>query len=246
MEINAPFYVLDVNGRLVPAKFLVAPDGRYVTNPNKKLNTINRFDNHYFNADASEIRDANPGNYLVVPYNYTLGHAMQFANDLNNAASQGLSPNMMMARAFTGEGSQNLQRTYQNADGSMTYAGASVPMFQDAASFHLGFVADRTGYGPTLAQIGGSAYDLGAQGINWAFGNITARKAWDNNARNMHSIAGGTDFANSYVPGPNAFNPGGLLEQGYIPPSVANPDRNALNNFLNPYSASIGRNALIF
>jgi len=157
MEVRAPFYVLNVNNKLVPSKFLVGPNGQYVPNPNSSLNTINPRNNHYLNADASEIRNANPGNYLVVPYNYTLGHAIQFVSDVSNAASQDVSPNMMMAWAFTGGGSQNLQRTYQSADGSMTYGGDSVPMFQDAASFHLGFVADRTAYGPTLAQIGGSA-----------------------------------------------------------------------------------------
>ena len=138
---------------------------------------------------------------------------------------------MMMAWAFTGGGSQNLQRTYQSADGSMTYGGDSVPMFQDAASFHLGFVADRTAYGPTLAQIGGSAYDLLAQSPNWWNDKITLRQAWDNNIRNMHSIAAGDTFANSYVPGPNVFNPGGVLEQGYVPQSNINQDRNALNAF---------------
>lgn len=144
MEVRAPFYVLDVNNKLVPAKFLVGPNGQYVSNPNGTLNTINPRDNHYFNADGSENRNANPGNYLVVPYNYTLGHAIQFASDVNNAATQGVSPNAMMLAAFIGRGSQNLQRTYQNADGSTSYAGASVPMFQDAASFHLGFVSDLT------------------------------------------------------------------------------------------------------
>ena len=148
MEINAPFYVMNEKDELVPAKFLVGPDGQYITNPNSSLNTINWRATRYFNADGSEIRNANPANYLVVPYNYTLGQAIQFSNDINNAASQDISPNMMMAWAFTGGGSQNLQRTYQNADGNITYGGDSVPMFQDAASFHLGFVSDLTGYGP--------------------------------------------------------------------------------------------------
>jgi hypothetical protein len=246
MDIIAPFYVKDQRKRLVPAKFLLGPDGQYIINPNRTLNTINSLNNRYFNADGSEIPNANPENYLVVPYNYTLGHAMQFASDVINAPSLGISPDLMMVAAFTKWGSQNLQATYQNSDGSMTYGGDYVPMFQDAASFHLGFIADRTGYGPTLAQIGGGAYDLGAQGVNWAFGNITARKAWDNNARNMNSIAGGADLANSYVPGPNPFNPGGMLEQGFVPQPDAGLNRNALNAFLNPNSASIGRNALTF
>jgi len=245
MRINAPFYVKNTADKLVPAKFLVGPNGQYVPNPNKTLNTINPRDNHYFNADGSEISNANPGNYLVVPYNYTLGHAVQFANDVNNAASQDVSPDTMMAWAFTGKGSQNLQRTYQNADGSMTYGGDSVSMFQDAASFHLGFVAHRAGYGRTLGQIGGSAYDLFAQPKNWWNDKITLRQAWDNNIRNMHSIAAGDAFANSYIPGGIPFNPGGMLEQGYVPQSSDDLDRNALNAFLNPNSGSIDRNALI-
>jgi hypothetical protein len=246
MEVYAPFYVKNTKNRLVPAKFLVSPNGQYVSNPNRTLNTINLRNNHYFNADGSEIPNANPGNYLVVPYNYTLGHAIQFASDVNNAAAQGVSPNTMMAAAFTGWGSQNLQGTYQNADGGMTYDGDYVPMFQDATSFHLGLVSALTGYGPTSAQIAGSLYDLPAQGKNWFLGNVTLKQAWDNNIRNMHSIAAGDAFANSYAPGPNAFNPGGLLEQGYVPQVDANQDRNALNAFLNPNSGSIGKNALIF
>jgi hypothetical protein len=63
MEINAPFYVKNEEGKLVPAKFLAGPDGQYITNPNSSLNTINWRATQYFNADGSEIRNANPGNY---------------------------------------------------------------------------------------------------------------------------------------------------------------------------------------
>ena len=115
MQVNAPFYVRNIRDRLVPAKFMVGQDGQYVTNPNATPNTISRYSNRYYNADGSEIRNANPGNYLVVPHNYMLGHAIQFASDVNNAASYGVSPNTMMVAAFVGPGSQNLQRTYRNA-----------------------------------------------------------------------------------------------------------------------------------
>ena len=131
MRINTPFYVHNEKDELVPAKFLVGPDGQYITNPNTTPNTINWRATHYFNADGSELRYANPGNYLVVPYNYTLGQASQFVSDLNDAVSEEVSPDMMMAAAFVGKGSQNLQRTYQNADGSMTYGGFFVPIFED-------------------------------------------------------------------------------------------------------------------
>ncbi len=246
MQVNAPFYVRNIHDRLVPAKFMVGQDGQYVTNPNATPNTISRYSNRYYNADGSEIRNANPGNYLVVPHNYMLGHAIQFASDVYNAASYGVSPNTMMVAAFVGPGSQNLQRTYRNAGGSMTYAGASVPMFQDAASFHLGLVSELTGYGPTAAQVAGSLYDLPAQGANWVNGKLSFRQAWDNNARNMNSIAAGADFSRSYVPAPNPFDPGGALEQPYVPQPADTPDRNALNNFLNPASGSLLGNALNF
>lgn len=60
------FYVKDFDSghpedeKLVPAKFLIGLDGRPVVNPNNTLNTINKLDNHYFNADGTEIHDANP------------------------------------------------------------------------------------------------------------------------------------------------------------------------------------------
>ncbi len=239
MPINAPFYVKDTDEKLVPGKFLVGPDGQYVVNPNSTANTIHHSDNHYFNADGTEIRNANPNNYLVVPYNYTLGRAVQFANDVNNAPMYGISPNLMTGAAFTGPGSQNLQTAYQNIDGSVTRNGTHVPMFQDAASFHLGFVSALTGFGPTLAKIGGSGLDLPAQGLNWAQGNITLGQAWDNNTRNMNSIAAGADYAGSYVPGPNPSNPHGALDQDYIAQPQASASQNALNSFLSASSGAL-------
>ena len=64
MEINAPFYVKDVNKYLVPAKFLVGVDGNYIVNPNRRPNTISQWNEHYYNADGTEIANANPNNYL--------------------------------------------------------------------------------------------------------------------------------------------------------------------------------------
>ena len=48
-----------------------------------------------------------------------------------------------------------------------------------------------------------------------------------------------------YVPGPNPFNPGGLLEQGYVPQPDAASSTNALAAFANPNSGRFNRNALI-
>lgn len=216
MEIDAPFYVRDRSKKLVPAKFLVGPDGQYVRNPNTSPNTISSLDNHYFNRDGSEIKNRNPDTYLVVPYNYTLGRAVRFADDVNDAPSYDISPTGMMIGAFVGPGSQNLQTAYQNLDGTTARNGTHVPMFQDAASFHLGFVAALTGYGPSAAQIGGSLYDALAQGMNLAKGKIALGQAWDNNARNMNTIAAGAGYAEGYVPGPNPSNPYSVLDQDYI------------------------------
>ncbi len=55
MRINAPFYVKNTADKLVPAKFLVGPNGQYLTNPNETLNTLHWTHNRYFNADGSEI-----------------------------------------------------------------------------------------------------------------------------------------------------------------------------------------------
>jgi hypothetical protein len=240
MEINAPFYVKDYDRRLVPAKFLVGPDGQYVRNPNSSLNTISQMDNHYFNANGTEIQNANPNNYLVVPYNYTLGHAIQFAGGVNNAPFHGTSPARTMVEAFSGDGSQNLQRAYQGLDGSSIQGGTHVPMFQDAASFHLGLVSALTGFGPAAAQIAGSAYDFKAQVPNWWNGKIAAGQAWDNNMRNMNTIAAGADYAGGYVPGPNPSNPNGALDRDYIDrPQPAALGQNALNSFLNPGSGAL-------
>ena len=156
------FYVKDFDKdhpnreKLVPAKFLLGLDGEPVPNPNHILNVINKLDNHYFNADGTEIHDANPHNYLVVPVNYSVSMATAFADVLAQVDEQDLSPTAFMAMAFIPGGSEDLQRTYKNADGSMTFNGKPVPMFQDAASFHLGVVAQLTGYGSALAEIGGS------------------------------------------------------------------------------------------
>ncbi|MHB1676988.1 MAG: hypothetical protein ACYCSS_05550 [Sulfuriferula sp.] len=192
-------------GNLVPAKFLIGLDGLPVVNPNSTPNTVNSKDNHYFNADGTTIFDANPHNYLVVPANYSISMATTFAYGLTRLDEQGLSPTAFMAMAFIPGGSEDLQKTYQNVDGSMTFAGVQVPMFQDAASFHLGIVAQLTGYGSALAEIGGSLVDIPSQsyliGKHYIeefvslFGTaeidaaLTVPQACKNNERNRESIA---------------------------------------------------------
>lgn len=187
------FYVKDfVDGhpeqeKLVPAKFLIGLDGKPVGNPNYRPNTVNALDNHYYHADGTEIHDANPHNYLVVPANYSISMATAFVDILVQVDKQGLSPIEFLAMSFIRGGAEDLQRTYKNADGTMTFSGNFIPMFQDAASFHLGIVAQLTGYGASLAEIGGSAVE------------IFSRSSSSNNDRNMHSIAFGAAYIQSHI-----------------------------------------------
>lgn len=187
------FYVKDFDGehpeleKLVPAKFLIGLDGKPVENPNSTLNTINKLDNHYFNADGTEIYEANPHNYLVVPVNYSIYTAMDFAHRINRGDGLDFNSTELMINAFLPKGGENLQRTYQNVDGCMTQGGKFVPMFQDVASFHLGIVAELSGYGASLAEIGGSAVE------------IFSRTSSSNNDRNMHSIAAGAAYIQSHI-----------------------------------------------
>ena len=88
-------------------------------------------------------------------------------------------------------------------------------MFQDAASFHLGMVAQLTGYGATLAEDGGSAFEFISRAWDEVrryyseFKNhfIPTEIPWlpalsmsdSNNDRNMHSIAAGATYIQSHI-----------------------------------------------
>ena len=241
MEVNAPFYVMNCGEKLVPAKFLVGPDGQYVRNPNASPNTIHPLDNHYFNRDGSEIRNCNPDTYLVVPYNYTLGRAVRFADDVNDAPCTIFLPRHDDCGIRRDQVLRICRRPIENLDGSATRDGIHVPMFQDAASFHSDSSPISPGTAQLCAQIGGSAYDLLAQGINWVKGKITLGQAWDNNARNMNSIAAGVGYAGGYVPGPNPSNPRWTLDQGYAGQPQTPTDQNVLNSFISPNSGALLR-----
>lgn len=114
------FYVKDFDSKhpeqekLVPAKFLFGLDGQPVENPNSAPNTVNALNNHYYNADGTEIHDANPHNYLVVPANYSISMATAFAHELTQVDEQGLSTIESMVRAFKTKGSEDLQRDFQH------------------------------------------------------------------------------------------------------------------------------------
>ena len=213
------FYVKDFDNehpekeKLIPAKFLIGLDGQPVVNPNSTLNIVNALNNHYFNVDGTEIHDANPHNYLVVPASYSIRTATEYAHLINRADE--ISATKSMVEDFFPGGNEDLQKRYRNADGSMTLGRKPVPMFQDAASFHLGIVAQLTEYGPTLAEDGGTVVEILSQGktklIHYAeeFSNIftpttvEAALSWSNeksnNERNKHSIEGGAEYIQKHI-----------------------------------------------
>lgn len=196
------FFVKNMNDELVPAKFLTDENGNPVKNPNTDLNTINSRDNHYFDSLGNECKNKNPDNYLVVPINYSFKDAVNFSNTINyinsiepgNTATNIVSSYLMISN-FVANGDQNLQANYQNADGSMTVHGSYVPMFQDAASFHLGVVSELTGYGALDAQIGGSLYEIPAQITS----SLSMSTLANNTMRNNNSITGGAQFVEKNI-----------------------------------------------
>jgi hypothetical protein len=117
-SVDAPFYVKSKSGALVPAKFLTDVDGNPVINPNQTSNpAYSQQYLQYYTADGQVIQNPNPNNYLVVPDNYSLETTASFVRDVawvDQAPGAGLA---YMISSFVGTGSQNLQRTYMNADG---------------------------------------------------------------------------------------------------------------------------------
>ena len=111
MPINAPFYVKAKNGTLVPEKFLADTNGNLVVNSNATPNPVySKARLQYYTVDGQIIENANPNNYLVVPYNYSLQTTASFAKDVawtDDTPGAGLP---YMIAAFSGPGSQNLQR----------------------------------------------------------------------------------------------------------------------------------------
>ena len=199
VQAIAEFYVKDSNGYLVPAKLLTETDGTLVCNPNSSPNPITSGSYGYFDANGNElsVNDANPSNALVVPVNYTINQAISFADTVSGVHS---ADSYSMTNAFLPGGSQDLQRTYQNASGVVSSNQSFVGMFQDAASFHLGVVSqiasDNYLVSPLLATWVGD-YLLGgfSQSINWVLGRVTAEGGIDNILRNENSIKFGADYA---------------------------------------------------
>ena len=69
------FYVKDVNGNLVPAKFMASPDGSgFIRDPNDiNVNpAASNINGHYYDVTGKDLGNFNPNNYLVVPTDFTM------------------------------------------------------------------------------------------------------------------------------------------------------------------------------
>jgi len=170
---------------LIPAQFVSDGIGGYVVNPNPPK-TDASYSNTYFNADGSVIENANPNNYLVAPYGYSVANALNLGTAWSvqgQPATEGF-----LLGAFPQGAPQDLQRTYFDAAGNLVQNGPPVPAFTDAASFHLGLVGYASGVPQNLTLLGGGGYNV-------VFGGANTQGVNGNNPRNVNSINFGYQFA---------------------------------------------------
>lgn len=161
------FYVKNNNGELIPAEFLRGTNGLLIQDRNLiDVNPVNSRNGHYYDAVGNELVKFNPNNYLVVPINFNLQAAIDFGKSLQGRADIYYQMTNAFISVIAGgiqfDGTYNLQRTYQNANGIYLQNASQVPMFQDATSFVLGAVSAQNGT-TDKAITGGGVY-------NWWFG----------------------------------------------------------------------------
>jgi Ca2+-binding RTX toxin-like protein len=185
VDPNSPVYVLSNNSTLVAAVCLANPQGGFVTDPNTQTVTI-----YQKTSTGLPVQVANPLNYLIVPADFTVASALNFASQIRGLLG---SPNpetayLAMALAFKPGGSQDLQRNY---DGQ-TWSGSSgmfVLAFKDAASWYLGFVAQQAGIPVAAAIDGGGLY------------NYLTGKGFQVDPNDIKAINGGAAFGTSLPAG---------------------------------------------
>ena len=74
----ADFYVKNINGELVPAKFSQTLGGSYIQDQNNiNVNPINSLNGHYFDVTGNELINFNPNNFLIVPINVDMNTVIQ-------------------------------------------------------------------------------------------------------------------------------------------------------------------------
>jgi hypothetical protein len=151
---NSPVVVYANNSALGPiaAAFLPQPQGGYVVDPNPQTAPI-----YQYNSSGQLVQVANPNNFLVVPADFSVASALNFASQIRALLG---SPNpetayLAMTLAFKTGGSQDLQRNYDGQTWNFNSgSGRFVPAFTSAASWYLGFVAQQSGI-PVAAAING-------------------------------------------------------------------------------------------
>ena len=111
MTVSAPFFVKDANGNIVPAQFMTDLNGNPIVNPNTTLNTINHYDNQYFDSKGNSLQNFNSQNYIVCPLNYNIQNSIQFGNSVATIMNNSSDPSTgytaaagMMTGAFIGVG----------------------------------------------------------------------------------------------------------------------------------------------
>ena len=153
---NSPLFVYSNNGTLVAAAFLAAPQGSYVPDPNAQTVPI-----YQYNSSGALEQVANPNSFLIVPANYSIASAQNFATQVGVALNAGalVLALALMYEAFKQGGPQDLQRNYdgQTWNGS---SGMFVRAFQDAASWNLGFISQQAGLGAAAAVDAGGLYNI--------------------------------------------------------------------------------------
>ena len=163
VNVSAPtlFYVKDINGNLVAARYLTY-NGTSIIDPN----TTNAQNTHIYDVNGNLFPTQNVNGYEIVPADYSVQNAISFAKLVASEMSitdegelgeviTGLPAALgTMAGAFARGGSQELQRTYDGISN-----GTFVSAFTDAASFNLGLVSGYAGIPLSWTEFGGGKYN---------------------------------------------------------------------------------------
>jgi Ca2+-binding RTX toxin-like protein len=217
------FYVLNTKGFLVGAKF-AEYFGRTIPDPN----LAKARDYKIYDVKDERIYGGNPSGALIVPKDYNIDRAVDFAATLRAierdprykyGRGDALS---FMAEAFVRGRSEDVQRSYNGYTDR-----AAVPGFVDAASFHLGVVAALYHVPLNDTLMAGGAYNVGSNVvealIHKAIGGKPyirdLRGAFGNTPQNENSIRAGYEFGLRIgefgpVRGPNEISWVKLNEQG--------------------------------
>lgn len=187
VDPNSPIYVLSKNGTLVAAACLAQPQGGFVEDPNTQTVPI-----YQISSTGLPVQVTNSNNYLIVPADFTIASALNFASQIKALTSSPYfeGPYLAMILAFEPGGSQDLQRNYdgQTWNGN-SGSGMFVLAFKDAASWYLGLVMQQAGI-PVAAGIDGGKLFNALEG-----------KGYQLDPNNINAINNGAAFGTSLPAG---------------------------------------------